>query len=315
MEDIRKIYICIFFFFFFQKASKTQNKSKTKHFTEMTIESSTQLDLNLTDDKNTPLDTPSISGCDVFPNGRVILCDHLHNRIILLSKTLEVLDTLTLEKLSEDDDDAWPYDISVLNDKMALVTLPELTSIQCIKVSSKLEVGSEFVTFEKECYGIHVSGTEIYVTLHNNPGDGEVRILDLKGKLKKQLGQQQIGDFMFQRPYHVTVSSKSGWIYVTDSITCMVTCLKPDGSVEYEFKSGSLKRPKGVCVDLEDNLLVCGNSSNNVLVVSRSANGHFDRTLLSANDGIDGPCAIAYNGTTHQLIVGCRSKKLPVFSV
>ena len=289
-----------------------QTKSQAKLFTEINIESSIEVDLNLTD-TNTPLDTPSISGCDSFQDGRMILCDNLHNRIILLSKTFEVLDTLTLQKLSDDYDDAWPYDLSVLNDKMAAVTLPELMKIQCIKVSPKLEIGPELVTFEKECYGIHVSSTEIYVTLHNNPGDGEVRVLDLKGQVKRKLGMHQSGTFMFQRPYHVTVSSKSGRIYVTDSITCMVTCLTPDGNVVYEFKNENLKRPKGVCVDHDDDIMVCGNSSNNVQVISRS--GQFVRTLLESKDGIDGPCAVAYRDMDHEVIVGCRHKKLPVFSV
>ena len=302
--------------FFFQKfaisSSNTTTKSKKKLFTDINIESSMEVGLNLID-ANTPLDTPCISGCDSFPNGQVILCDNLHNRIILLDKTFEMKETLVLQKLSDDDDDAWPYDVSVINDKMAAVTLPELMKIQCIQVSPNLKIGHELVTFEKECYGIHVSGTEIYVTLHNNPGDGEVRVLNMQGELKRKLGIHQSGAFMFQRPYHITVCSTSGKIYVTDSITCMVTCLTQDGSVVYKYKDENLNRPKGVCVDSEDNIMICGNSSDNIQVVSSS--GHIVRTLLSSKDGLDCPYAVAYREIGNTLIVGCRHKKLHVFYV
>ena len=108
--------------------------------------------------------------------------------------------------------------------------------------------------------------------------------------------------FMLKRPYNITVSAWSGKIYVSNWDQATVTCLKSDGTVIFEYKDPELTSPLELCVDDEDNVIVCGGSSDNIHIVT--ATGKKSAVILSANDGIISPRSVAYRQTDHTLIVG-----------
>ena len=57
---------------------------------------------------------------------------------------------------------------------------------------------------------------EIYVGLNKDLTEGEVRVLDLKGQLKRCLGINTSGSNRFTSPYFITVSAFDEKIFVSD---------------------------------------------------------------------------------------------------
>ena len=194
-----------------------------------------------------------------------------------------------------------PLDISVFDAKTAIVTLPHSKQLQYIKVFPHLTAG-QILQLKKKCWGVHVTGNKIFTTCHNNPGEGEVRILDLDGNLLKQLGINKNGTFLFTSPTYITVSP-SGKIFVSDRDENTVTCMKMDNHVIYVYRDKEMEWPRRSYCDSGDNILVCGQSSNNVHVIT--AEGKKRCLLISAKDGLKGPMCISYRESDEALIVAC----------
>ena len=265
-------------------------KPKRKSFNDMKVESSSQVNIKLPDDEY----KPRITGCEVLPNGQIILCDYDNDNLKLLHSSLTVKEVLDLQ--------AKPWDVSVINDSSAIITLPRLKQLQYMQLEPSLKSG-RVVQLDKWCWGIAVAGEYLYVTLHNSPGEGEVRILDMKGSLKRKIGVNPRGSFMFVNPCYLTQSAATGKIYVSDMVTATVTCLMSDGSTVYQYKDKDLELARGVCVDDEENIIVCGFGSNNVNIVT--ASGRNNGCLLTSEDGIRSPASVAYRHTNDTLIIGC----------
>ena len=193
----------------------------------------------------------------------------------------------------------------MVNDTTVIITLPDKKQLQCIESAPRLRIG-RVLQLDKKCWGVQIVGSDIYVICHSSvPGgnDGEVRILDNNGNLKKRLGVYQDKRFMFKWPNNIAVSVKSNKIYVSDGERDTVTSLKSDGTVIFQYKDPKLSYPRGLCVDDEDNVIVCGSASNNIHVVT--ATGKNSSVMLTDKDGIKYPQSVAYRQLDHTLIFGC----------
>ena len=202
-----------------------------------------------------------------------------------------------------------PWDISVVDDTTAIITLPNNKQLQYIEVAPRLKPGRSLL-LDKKCWGVQVVGSNIYVTCHKGGlgGDGEVRILDKNGNLRKRLGVKQDETFMFTAPLYPTVTARSDKIYVFDWDQRTVTCLNSDGTVIYQYKDPELSQPRGVCVDDEDNIIVCGWNSHNVHVVTAAGKKH--SVILTSKDDIMYPNSVAFRQTDNTMIIGCPSDNL-----
>ena len=233
-------------------------------------------------------DTSSITGCIVMANGRVVVCDFCNYKIKLLNSSGILTGS---KKLS-----SYLWDVSVLDPTSVIVTLPDNKQLQVVQVYPQLKPG-RVIQLDKECRGVKVGKGELYVTCCNDyfgegEADGEIRVLDLDGKVKKRLGINQDGSFMFTSPDYITVNSSGEKIFVSDGWTDTITSMSVDGRVIYTYKDDSMRRPHGLLCESEDNILVCGRSSNNVQVLTADGKRHC--TLLTASDGLKGPQSIAY---------------------
>ena len=260
-------------------------------FTDLKVENLKKKMVKISKDKK----SPDIRGCAFMPDGKVLICDWNNGNLKQLDKSFTLQDSLGLP--------SWPCDISVVNETTAIITLPETKRLQYIEVTPRLAAGRA-LQLDKKCFGVRVVGSDIYVTCHHGypEGDGEVRILDKSGNLRKRLGVKQDNTFMFTRPYDLTVSSRSDKIYVSDAGQHTLTCLKTDGTVMFQYKDSELRGPNGVCVDDEDNAIVCGYSSDNIHIVTSDGKKH--SVILTSKDGIKGPGSVAYRQTDKTLIVG-----------
>ena len=239
---------------------------------------------------------PWISGCIVMPDDRVILCDRQNDNLKLLDRLFTIQHSLDLP--------CKPYDISAVDDTTAIITLPKMKQLQFIEVTDRMALG-RVIQLDLECYGIHCVGSSIYVTCFNPiiGRDCEIRILDLDANVRKRLNLNRDKTYIFIRPDYINVSARTKRIYVSDWGQHTVTCMDQDGTVVYQYKDPKLRGPMGLCVDEEDNVIVCGKWFNNIHIVT--AAGERSSIILTGNDGIKYPYSVAYRRSDNTLIVGC----------
>ena len=276
--------------------------SKDTLFTEMTVASKSEVNIKMSGER----ELPYISGCTFMPNGDVVLCDFTNNNIKLLSDTFTIKDSLQL--------DYQPWDVSPVSSSSAVITLPYKNHLQFIQVMPSLKKLDRSINVGRKCWGVQVVEDLIYVTCNNDPGEGEVLVLDMNGTITHRLGQPDKKPSMFSCPFYITVCPSTRKMFITDWDTAIVTCLMSDGTVVYQYKDAELRGPYGVCVDGGGNVIVCGCSSNNVQVIR--ADGTKCCTLLTSQDGVSSPYSVAYRQSDNNLILGCyRENNLLVYKM
>ena len=268
-------------------------KSKKTLLLGRQIQSRREVNVRLADDKN----DPDITGCVVMPNGYIVVCDYNNDKMKLLDNSLSLTDSLKLS--------SGPRDVSVIDDNNAIVTLQVQKQLQYVQVFPQLKAG-HVIQLASPCYGVEVSGQEIYVSYqyHYNYYNGaEVRVLDKQGNQKRRLGINEDWSRLFSTPFYITVSTAGDKVFVSDWENNTVTCMKVDGSIIYQYED--LVGPRGLYCDDGDNILVCGRDSNNIKVIT--ADGKNYSTVLSSQDGLKSPLSTAYRKSDGTLVVGCQS--------
>ena len=269
-------------------------------FTELAVDSSRKVNIQLSSDSY----CPDITGCTFMSDGGVVLCDYDNSNLILLSDKLSVKERLHL--------DSPPWDVSPVNGNNVMVTLPDKKKLQLIQVMPSLK-GGRSINVDRACWGVHVVEDLIYVTCHNNPGEGEALVLDMNGTVTHRFGQPDKKQPMFSRPFYITVCPSSRRMFITDYDTHTVSCMMSNGTVVYQYKDEKLRQPLGVCVDGGGNAIVCGYYSDNVQVIR--ADGTKCCTLLTSQNGVSAPCSVAYRQSDNTIILGCDNNKILVYKM
>ena len=268
-----------------------------KVFTNLKLGNSSKVEVKGPEDKQDPY----ITGCVFTPVGEVVLSDSQNHKIkVLDARQFTVKDTIHLQSR--------PWDVSVVDDSSVVVTLPDKPELQFLKVSPQLEKG-RVIHLEKRCWGVEVVSQKIYLTAHDGMTEGHVVILDMDGNMLRRLGVSSDESYMFKSPFYLTVRPSSSSVYVSDSFKPSLTCLLPDGKVQYEYRDPEISGDRGICVDREGNIMLCGQASDKVQIVTPGGKKH--STLLS---NIDSPTVVALNGNQDTLIVGCYGRLL-VFKI
>ena len=278
-----------------EQHSVSYKGTSTKIVLGLKIQSSNHYCVRLDDDKTISW----ISGCSFMPSGDLVLCDRNNGKVKFLDRKCKDKDSLSLNDK--------PWSLSVIDDSNVIVTLPDTKQLQYIQLVPHMKAG-RVILLDKKCFGVAVVGNEIYVSCHNTPGEGEVRVLDPSGNLKRQLGVNKDGSYQFQNPFYLTVSTTGKKIFVSDYSTSIITCMEPDGNIIYQYKDGDLRYPEALFADAGDNIFVCGWNSDNVQVIT--ADGRKHGTLISANDGLQQPYSIAFRESGNTLVVGCLSNNI-----
>ena len=273
-----------------EKDSVSYKGTSTKVVLGMKVQSSSQPNVRLDDDKEKPV----ITGCCFMPRGDLVLCDYNNSKLKLLDQTFEVKDSFSLNDN--------PCSLSVIDNSNVIVTIPDTKQLQYVQLVPHMKAG-RVIKLDKKCWDVAVAGYEIYVSCHNDSGEGEVRVLDLSGNLKIKLCVNKDGSYQFQRPNYLTVSTTSKKIFVSDEMTSIISCMTPDGNIIYQYKDDDLRYPNALFIDAGDNIFVCGCDSHNVQVIT--SDGRKYGALISAADGLRYPFSIAFREYDNMLVVGC----------
>ena len=264
---------------------KEDDRAKANILKDRSCTSIEQVNLDLSKGKTTPW----ITGCIFIPNGEVILCDFNNKLVIVLDRAFNLVKALLLSES--------PWDVSIIDEDDLIVSCPNGERLQIIRQQPSLTVG-RVIKLGAMCWGLAVVGNQIYVSCHRAPGDGEIRVISHSGNLNRIIGKslELIG------PSYISVSTVTGHIFVSDWKTCLLSCLKPDAQMVYQYSNPDLHGLKGIYVDEGDNVVVCGRDTDNVYIVSSDGKEH--KTILPLNKAIPQPCCVAYRPKDRTLLVG-----------
>ena len=169
------------------------------------------------------------------------------------------------------------------------------------------------IAVDKGCWGVDVADDLIYVSCYT-PGreDGEVRIYTTIGNIMKSFFIYGVGSHNLKQIDYIGVSRSGDKIFVSDSVTNTVMCVTADKELVYEFQDPELLSPKGIYVDENDNVIVCGKDSANVHVITSGAKQH--KVLASTMHFT--PLSVTFRPSTGKLIVGLeREEEMMYFTL
>ena len=127
-----------------------------------------------------------------------------------------------------------PWDITKVQSDQLAVTLPSSEKIQFLSVTgTSLSLGRE-MQVSGECRGIASNQNDRLFVSFTDPV--QVQILNMSGSVLKTISNQSVGEELFGRPYHLTLSVDNSLLYVTDSGTSTVCCLEMSGKVKGKYK-------------------------------------------------------------------------------
>ena len=268
-----------------------------------TIKKVKEIDVKVSGDR----EDCDITGCCFMPGGTMILCDWNNDKIKLLDRSLSLVDSL--------DPPEEPWDVAAVDNSNVIVTMPWKTQLQFIQVLPSLKLGRTIDVGEM-CWGVAVAAGKIFVSCYNDDDEvGDIRVYDIEGRdMRKRLGISPNGSIMFRRPPNVAASRSGDKVFVSDWFTHTVSCLTGDGKIVYQYRDDDLEGPRGLLVDDNDNVIVCGGYSNTVQAITSAGKKH--KTLLSSEDGISYPLCVSFRPSDRTLVVGSGlSDKLLIYQM
>ena len=128
-----------------------------------------------------------------------------------------------------------------------------------------------------------------------------VAIITKKGKVINRIGNDTAEREIFISPWYLTASSDYEHIFVSDHGTNTITMLNPDLQVLNTFSNQRLLNSTHGLSMWNDQVLVCGGASNNIVLLDPSS-GRMS-TILDEKDGIDRPGFLAFCHQTKTLFI------------
>lgn len=252
---------------------------------------------------------PFLSGLAFVSEDNLVATDYENRCIKLISvpdnKIISILPVLTE-----------PWDVTKVKADQLAITLPLKKKIQFVTVKSKssvLEKGSE-IQLKSECRGIDSKREMLFVSFVE---PAKVEILDLKGHVKKSFEYDEMGYELFGWPGYVVLcpeqpGSSRSIIYVSDKDRNTVTCLSEEGKVIAVYGGDILKGPRGVSIDNDGHVFVCGRASNDLCqILVKSGKIEY---LLERSQGLKQPHGIVCHGN-RVFISSCGDKNIKSWEI
>ena len=259
-----------------------------------------EIHIGVEEDKETCV----INGASVVADERILMTDWGNKKLKLLDKFFSVVDKIQLPSA--------PNDVCHISTNEAIVSLPDEKSLQLVKVDPKLTLGKK-LDIGVEGRGMEYWAGELFIICGGLEHEvkGHLRIYTTQGKLIRAIEHDHLQDGIFSIPMRIAVSNDGSKIYVTDGEKGLIT-LKKSGEVTPPFSDPEMKWPWGICVDNNDQLFICGSSSNNIVQVRDNAK---IGVALRAEDGLKDPMSICYFPVGSRLIVTTnKSNFIKVFT-
>ncbi|XP_052780362.1 uncharacterized protein LOC128217318 [Mya arenaria] len=241
-----------------------------------------------------------LTSMTLLSRGRLLLAD-CHNC------SVKLVDTTTNKMVSQVKLPGQPWDMCLLPGDRAAVTLPLKNKIQFVSTQGNVTL-LDRVKVDGYCYGIDFCDDYLVVSFC----PGKVVLMNMKGKVKKSLYKYNSGEPLFQNPCYLTVTRESltsPVIYVSDWSTNTITKLSISLEVLHTYQDPILKSPRVMTAVGDNQLLVCGMDSYNILLLD-TLTGKITQ-LLGREEGIESPRILAYCSQKKMMFVTCSRYKRP----
>lgn len=228
-----------------------------------------------------------ITDCTVISGDRLLLADSSNDKLKVVNiDTHSVVDEMKLG--------TYPWDITVLSQDQAAVTLPDKQEILILGTTGKL---SKIRTLQvgRRCLGIVYQEDHLYVVCHD---PNSLLMLDMQRDIPKNIKPKAILDQTFSEPSYIAVGKNGQTLYITDWQLDLVASLSLQGKVTGVYRHNELQRPYGMDVLEDGSLLVCCAGTDTIHHVS--ADLKQGRTLMT---GILGAQSICYHAGNCQIYV------------
>ncbi|XP_052776979.1 uncharacterized protein LOC128214515 isoform X2 [Mya arenaria] len=242
-----------------------------------------------------------ITGSALISPGLFLLADNGNNCVKLVDiSTCTVTSRLQLP--------GKPWDVCVLHDDQAAVTLQNIIQLLSIK-GGQLSCGKE-IKVSSWCYGIAFYNNRLYVSYTQTP---RVEVMTLDGHIISTF-QTDDRRQLFKEPYYLTVSASTPpTLHVSDNDAHTVLQLTLDGKVLRKYQDIRLIRPRAVVKVGPGQLLVCGYTSHNVMLLTERDGKMAE--ILGKKNGLTKPNSVSFCPHTRAIVVGMRrNDSLKVFN-
>ncbi|XP_053388738.1 myosin heavy chain, clone 203-like [Mercenaria mercenaria] len=239
------------------------------------------------EDWGTDKNTCFISDVCQHQDGTILLTDSDNRNVKRLKSNYKLKDNCDL--------DASPKNICFISKNEVAVKMNNNT-IQFIDVSNTMSKTRCIDIVSGGQFGLAFCMGELWTS-----GRVGVNVYSTTGNLVKSIDNNQNVQPIFKSgTQHMAASGDS--VLVTDSSDGAV-CLNNDGTIRRELRSSGLKYTRGVCVSDDGIVLLCGFSSNNIVMFS--SEGKYLGELVAQDVGLKSPISLCYDVNKHSVIVTC----------
>ena len=241
-------------------------------------------------------DTCNITGMAITRDGRILLVDCNNRKVKLFAADMKFLSSLSVP--------GGLWDIAVTGDHEAAVA--GYTSLIIVDISGKQMSVIRTTQTPYDSYGICKYKDKLIVTCPYTDS-ASVKMIGKTGRVYWSASHSREGEILFRRPYYVSScgAGDSSPLIVTDQGNDTIRLLNGNTGSVIARRLLMERWPRGVTAATSGKICVCYCQSSEVAIWSKHLAE--EKILLSKKDGLsDGPCAIAYDDKTNQLIVSYR---------
>lgn len=226
----------------------------------------------------------NVAGCCFLPDGKLVLCDRSRNDSV---KILHTHGELMFETSISP---SYAFDVTYIDDKTVAVSSDNTYKKQINIIDVETKARRSIPTADK-CYGITHKDGSLFVCVE---GKG-VQTVNIHSWERTTIVPCDLSSWS----YIVYSDNK---LYYTNSEKHTVVCCDMEGNTIWTFKDENIvKEHRGIGVDNAGNVYTVSSSQGKLIVLSKD--GKLSRQLLSKDDGLVEPSAIAYDKIKNRLCV------------
>jgi len=251
----------------------------------------------------TPASTPSDASTDLtqarlkrqsniqLPGGKCYIEDLavVSPDMLLVSNyvCVQLLDCLKGKVVSDVQVQGWPFKMCLTDKNTAAVNVG-VKNIQMIKVKDKtLTKGGRELTVSGTIRGLTSSRNSLVVSYISQPW---LEVISMDGKVLHQFDKSGTSQH-FKYPSFMC-TTPGGSMFISDSSTNKITKVDAQLNLLQTFTSPLLEKPGSITAVTEDEILVCSQGNNSIVLLQPSTNTM--STLLGKDDGIEEPYSLTY---------------------
>ncbi|KAH3715066.1 uncharacterized protein LOC127856115 [Dreissena polymorpha] len=249
-------------------------------------------------------------------SGKIYVSDSENKNVKVIDDSGSILNTISFQSIFEENIEPpktsllyEPHSICRVDEERILVSFEQdklVGVVTLVNDTSRVSV----IHVGEVCRGVCYNSLydELYVCCGGgsllDEGLGQLKVFKLTGDLLRTVKTAPPDKKpVFSRPVAVACSNDGSTVFVSD-VHKGIVVLNRKGKQLSLFTARELDQPRGICVDVNDNLIVCGHGSNNIIKVSRNLDAY--EVIVRESDGLSSPQCVCF--------VPCRSKLLITMS-